>query len=126
MIKFYIAYWNANRGVLLDGKLTPLYPAANYPIVAASDGRKQIVGLYGDSVVSVDGKSRDAIDVVNGKGTKQVVLSMAENLGAYRYVIKDCQGRVQKKGQITLKKGVVDFVVPVSGLLSLERVGASG
>jgi alpha-galactosidase len=126
MIKFYIAYWNANRGVLLDGKLTPLYPAANYPLVAASDGRKQIVGLYGDNVVSVDGKSRDAIDVVNGKGTKQVVLSMAENLGAYRYVIKDCQGRVQKKGQITLKKGVVDFMVPVSGLLSLERVGASG
>jgi alpha-galactosidase len=124
MIKFYIAYWNANRGVLLDGKLTPLFPAANYPIVTASDGRKQIVGLYADSVVTVDPKSRDAIDVVNGKGSKQVVLSMAEHLGAYRYVVKDCQGRVQKKGQVTLKKGVVDFVVPVSGLLSLERVGA--
>jgi hypothetical protein len=53
-----------------------------------------------------------------------VVLSSDKDLGAYRYVIKDCQGRVQKKGQVTLKKGVVDFTVPVSGLLSLERVGA--
>jgi alpha-galactosidase len=124
MIKFYLAYWSANRGVLLDGKLTPLYPAANYPIVAASDGRKQIVGLYGENVVNVDPKSRDAIDVINGKGTRQVVLSAPQDLGAYRYVVRDCQGRVQKKGQVTLKKGVLDFVVPVSGVLSLERVGA--
>jgi alpha-galactosidase len=126
MIKFYIEYWNANRGVLLDGKLAPLAPAANYPVVSASDGRKQIVGLYGDQVVSVDGKSREAIDVINGKNSKQVVLSLAQDLGAYRYVIRDCQGRIQKKGQVTLKKGVVDFVVPVSGLLSLERAGKPG
>jgi alpha-galactosidase len=124
MIKFYLSYWNANRGVLLDGKLAPLYPALNYPIVSASDGRKQIVGLYGDNVVNVDAKSRDAIDVVNGKGTRKVVLSMEQDLGAYRYQVRDCQGRVQKKGQLTLKKGVLDFVVPISGILSLERVGA--
>jgi alpha-galactosidase len=124
MIKFYIAYWNANRGVLLDGKLAPLHPDANYPVVSASDGRKQIVGLYGESVVGVDPAARDAIDVINGKASKQVVLSSEKDLGAYRYVVRDCQGRVQKKGQITLKKGVVDFTVPISGLLSLERVGA--
>jgi len=124
MIKFYLAYWSANRGVLLDGKLVPLHPDANYPVVTASDGRKQIVGLYGESVIAVDAAARDAIDVINGKETKQVVLSSDKDLGAYRYVIRDCQGRVQKKGQVTLKKGVVDFTVPVSGLLSLERVGA--
>jgi alpha-galactosidase len=124
MLKFYLAYWNANRGVLLDGKLVPLHPDANYPVVSASDGRKQIVGLYGESVVGVDPGARDAIDVINGKGTKQVVLSSDKDLGPYRYVVRDCQGRVQKKGQVTLKKGVLEFVVPVSGLLSLERVGA--
>ncbi|HXU80274.1 MAG TPA: glycoside hydrolase family 36 protein [Polyangia bacterium] len=124
MIRFYIAYWNANRNVLLDGKLVPQHPDANYPVVTASDGRKQIVGLYGDSVVGVDPGARDAIDVINGKGTRLVVLSSEKDLGSYRYVVRDCQGRVQKKGQVGLKKGVVDFTVPVSGMLSLERVGA--
>jgi alpha-galactosidase len=124
MIRFYLSYWNANRNVLLDGKLVPQHPDANYPVVTASDGRKQIVGLYAESVVGVDPAARDAIDVINGKASKQVVLSADKELGPYRYVVRDCQGRVQKKGQVTLKKGVMEFAVPVSGMLTLERVGA--
>jgi alpha-galactosidase len=123
MIKFYLGYWNANRNVLLDGKLAPLQPALNYPVVAASDGRKQIVALYGDQVAELDLKARDAIDIINGKESTRVVVALAQPLGAYRYVVRDCQGRVQKKGQAALRKGAVEFEVPVSGMISLERAG---
>jgi alpha-galactosidase len=121
MIKFYLGWWNANRNVLLDGKLVPLRPDLNYPVVSASDGRKQIVALYDDQVATLDPKAREAIDVVNGKESPRVVLAADQPLGAYRYTIRDCQGRVQKKGTTTLRAGVMAFDVPVSGMLSLER-----
>jgi alpha-galactosidase len=124
MVKFYTAYWNANRGVLLDGKLEPLFPAANYPIVIASAGDKQIVGLYGDNVVPLEpGRPQQKIDVVNAKSSGGVVLAAAAALGKYRYVIRDCLGKTTKQGQIQLRKGAVDFTVPPSGLLALERIG---
>jgi alpha-galactosidase len=121
MVKFYLQYWNANRKVLLDGKLEPLFPAANYPLVVASAGDKQIVGLYGESFVTIDPRRPTrSIDVVNGKSSDKVILTADKPLGAYRYVIKDCRGRVVKQGSTRLQ-AAVSFKVPPSGLLSLER-----
>jgi alpha-galactosidase len=119
MVKFYLQYWRANRNVLLDGKLEPLYPAANYPLVMASAGNKQIVGLYGESFVTL-ARGAKAIDVVNGRSSDNVVLVADKPLGSYRYVIKDCRGRTIKQGTTRLA-ATVSFKVPPSGLLSLER-----
>jgi alpha-galactosidase len=124
MVKFYTGYWNANRKVLLDGKLEPLYPAANYPVVIASAGDKQIIGLYAEQLVKLDpSRPSKAIDVINAKSSDQVVLVGAKPLGAYRYTIRDCQGKVVKKGQTQLRKGAMAFTVPVSGLIAFERSG---
>jgi alpha-galactosidase len=132
MLTFYLKYWSDNRDVLLSGKLEPLYPAANYPVVVATSAAgagkqarpdKQIVGLYGDSVVSLAGAAGKRIDVVNAKASEPVVLSAAAAQGRYRYLIRDCQGRTVKQGVSDLRAGVVEFRVPPSGLLSLERQG---
>jgi alpha-galactosidase len=122
MIKFYTAYWNANRRVLLEGKIAPLFPAANYPVVVASGGDKQIIGVYADSFVTLDpARSRDKIDVINAKSSDRVVLSSNEPLGSYRYVVSDCRGKAIKKGQLKLSKGSVEIAVPPSGMVALER-----
>jgi alpha-galactosidase len=120
MLAFYLRYWNDNRAVLLDGALEPHDPAANYPLVVASAGDKQIVGLYGDEVVPLRRSSR-LIDVVNAKASEEVVLSAQLDLGAYRYVVRDCQGRQVRTGQLALGKAPVRVAVPPSGLLALER-----
>jgi len=99
-----------------------LAPAANYPVLIARGGGKQIVGLYGDAFVRLDGGAPEKIDVVNGKNSETVVLAVAQDLGPHRYTIRDCRGRTVGSGQTRLDKGARDFNVPVSGLLSLERV----
>jgi len=124
MVRFYTDYWRRNRAVLLDGAFEALSPSANYPVVRASRGGKQIVGLYADAVVGLDGSAADAIDVLNAKSSKRVVLDVARDLGRYRYTVRDSQGRTVESSEFSLSAGARAFAVPVSGLLSLERVGA--
>jgi hypothetical protein len=45
---------------------------------------------------------------------------MPEDLGPYRYEIRDCQGSVVKQGRIQLAKGLVNLDMPLSGLASLN------
>jgi hypothetical protein len=108
--------------VLLDGAFEALAPAENYPVLIARGGGKQIVGVYGDSFVKLDGRTPGKIDLINGKSSETVVLAVRQDLGTYRYTIRDCQGKAVGSGQVRLDKGTRDFKVPVSGLLSLERV----
>jgi alpha-galactosidase len=122
MVKFYTGYWNANRGVLLDGDFEAHHPGANYPVLVGRRGGRQIVGVYGDVVVRLDGRNAESIDVVNGKGSPSVVLAIQQDLGTHRFTVKDCRGRVVQTGQVRMARGAREFTVPVSGLLTLERV----
>jgi len=122
MVAFYIDYWRQNRDVLLDGELVPLDPTANYPVVLAHDGRRQIVGLYADAIVPISpAHGVDTVHVVNGKSSERVALDLAMALGDYSYRILDCQGREQARGERTLGVGLHGFEIPPSGLLMLER-----
>ena len=121
MVRFYTSYWRENRPVLLDGAFEARAPAANYPVLIARGSDKQIVGLYGEAFVTLDERAPAKIDLVNAKNSEEVVLAAGQDLGSYRYTIRDCQGRVVGSGDTRLDKGVRDFKVPVSGLLSLER-----
>jgi len=107
--------------VRLDCAFEALAPSANYPVLVARGAGKQIVGVYGDAVVKLDGRTPGKIDLINGKSSQTVVLAVGQDLGPYRYTIRDCQGRTVGSGLTRLDKGVRDFDVPVSGLLSLER-----
>jgi alpha-galactosidase len=91
-------------------------------VVRARHGGKQIVGLYADVVVGLDGDPSEAIDVLNAKNSKRVVLDVTRDLGRYRYTVRDSQGRTVESSELSLAAGARAFAVPVSGLLSLERV----
>jgi alpha-galactosidase len=121
MVRFYTAYWKENRAVLLDGEFEARDPSANYPVLVARKGGKQIVGLYADMVVALDARAPETIDVVNAKSSKRVVLAVEGDRGSYRATIRDCQGTVVATRTVRLDTGTHDFVVPVSGLLTLER-----
>jgi alpha-galactosidase len=120
MVKFYTDYWIANRAVLLDGDIDAPFPTSNYPIVRAKTRDKQIIALYTDEIVRVVDATA-AIDIVNGKRSREVVLSLDRDLGSYHYEVRDCQGRVVKSGLAQLAKGVTAFDVPPSGLVAFTR-----
>jgi alpha-galactosidase len=123
MVSFYTAYWLANRAVLLDGRIDAPYPTANYPMVRAHAGEKQITALYADVVATIaSSPSTGYIDVINAKGSTGVVLKLPQDLGTYRYEIKDCLGRIVKSDRLEMRKGVIELDVPVSGLVSMARV----
>ena len=49
----------------------------NYPLIRGYAGDKQVTALYGDIVLTLDSsRPVDKIDVVNAKGSRQVVLSV--------------------------------------------------
>jgi hypothetical protein len=80
------------------------------------------VALYTDLVLTLDTSRPTArIDVVNAKGSRPVVLSLPQDLGTYRYTVRDSLGRTVKQGQMKLAKGLVEIDVPISGLLAFER-----
>jgi alpha-galactosidase len=121
MLDFYTGYWRRNRELLLDGEFEALSPLGNYPVLRARRGGRQIVGLYADSVVRLDGRTLETIDVVNAKSSRAVVLDADGDLGSYRVTVRDCQGRVVRSDRVRLSQGLTRFDVPVSGLLTLER-----
>jgi alpha-galactosidase len=126
MTKFYIDYYNRNRDVLVKGGIDAPFPTLNYPLVRGYGTDKQIVALYTDLVLALDpSRPTSRIDIVNAKGSRQVVLSMPKDLGTYKYDIRDCLGRVVKQGTMTLTKGLVELDVPLSGLVPFERATAA-
>jgi len=126
MTKFYIDYYNRNRDVLVKGAIDAPFPTLNYPLVRGYGRDKQIVALYTDVVLALDSsRPTSRIDIVNAKGSRQVVLSLPKDLGTYKYEIRDCLGRVIKQGTMTLTKGLVELDVPLSGLVSFERAIAA-
>lgn len=126
MTKFYIDYYNRNRDVLVKGGIDAPFPTLNYPLVRGYGKDKQIVALYTDVVLALDSsRPTSRIDIVNAKGSRQVVLSLLKDLGTYKYDIRNCLGRVVKQGTITLTKGLVELDVPLSGLVSFERAIAA-
>jgi alpha-galactosidase len=122
MVQFYTDYWRKNRAVLLDGEFEARAPTANYPLVIARREGKQIVGLYGDALVTLDERASRTIDVMNAKNSKAVVLTADRDLGRYRSTVRDAQGKVVETAEVQLTTGPRAFTVPVSGLLTLERV----
>jgi hypothetical protein len=91
-------------------------------MVIGYDAEKQIVGLYDDLVVRLDAhRPRGKIDVVNGKSTTSVILSVPGDLGTYQYTVTDCRGRVVRRGDVRLSAGLHELQVPVSGIVELLR-----
>ena len=119
MLRYYTAYWLENRAVLLDGEIDAPFPLSNYPIVRGRAGDKQIVTVYSDMVVKLEGPGAARIDIVNAKSSTQVVVS-GTAAGTYRYQVKNCLGKIVRSGE-TAFKGVTVFEVPVSGLIAFER-----
>jgi alpha-galactosidase len=122
MIRYYTAYWNRNRDVLLHGFLEPVSPLSNYPMVRASAEGKQIIALYEPMIATPSTAAPlDRLDVINATHTPRVVLAAPSDLGAYRYVVTDVMGRVTSEGTTNLVAGAHAFDVPVSGMIALER-----
>jgi alpha-galactosidase len=120
MVKFYTAYWLANRELLLDSPIEATAPQANYPMVSARNDNKQIIALYADMVARVSDPPRQ-IDLVNAKHSRGLVLAANREIGTFDFEVRDCLGRRVAQGTIRLGRTPREIDVPVSGLISLVK-----
>ena len=118
MIRYWFAYWNTNKHILMDGKFIPSNPTTNYPWLSAFNDEKQITTLYDDVVVAL-GDYAKQIDLINAKASTSVVFKLNKNSKASIKVI-DCEGNIVLEKDTTLNKGVNSINVPKSGLLSIK------
>jgi alpha-galactosidase len=123
MVRFWTGYWRENREVLLDGEFTARAPLANYPLVSARGAKRTIIVAYADMVVpvsaSLDGA---AVDVVNAKASRRIVLDVDGDMGTVTVRTLDAMGATASpEREIRLDEGVHAFDVPLSGLLEIRR-----
>ncbi len=122
MIRFYTDYWLKNRNVFLDGEFLPSNPQSNYPKISGRFGNKEITVLYGTSSFLIDDEALEKLDVINAKMSNEVVLISKQIDAVYKYKIKDCQGSLISNGETKIKTGANLFEVPISGLISFEKI----
>ena len=120
MIKYWFAYWNENRNVLLDGEFIPSNPVANYPMLTAMNDGHQITAVYEDMIVSTIGEINQ-LDLINAKASNKIGLSLDKS-ETYHVKINDCTGKILFEKDALLKKGIQEFSVPPSGMLSIKIV----
>jgi alpha-galactosidase len=117
MLRFWLGFWRAERDVLLDGRLRPLRPDANYPLVLTERDGTLVAAAYGQELVSLE-RLPATTYLVNATWGDRLVLELAEP--AERSILaRDCRGRSADSGQRRLDAGFNVLAVPRSGLVEL-------
>jgi len=123
MASFWINYWKDNKHILLDGKFVPRNPAALYPVILAYDDEKMIAAVYNDYFLKVEEPGLKAIDIVNAKGSTEIVVEWTYDYGRAIINVFDCSGQEKDMYEVRISEGVSKFAVPPSGLLSIKQKG---
>jgi len=121
MVKFWIGYWKENREVLLDGEFIPLNPGALFPVLRSFTNDKEIISLYNDQVIKISKTGLSEIDVINAKGSTDIILDFKYDFGKTSILVYDCLGIVQDEDIEYIQAGVMKIICPPSGLIKLKK-----
>ena len=121
MVKFWIKYWKENKEILLDGDFIPKNPGALYPVLKSSKINKEIIAVYDDQILKIGNPELTEIDVVNAKGSTEIILDFDFDFGKTKILIYDCLGIVQEEHTINIQAGMIKIIAPLSGLIQLKK-----
>lgn len=112
MLQFYLSFWRKYRELFIHGKLTPLHPELNYPLVIAENASAAAVVLYSErnAVKWIEGKKEFL--VINASASEEIFVEAEAVRNAE---ILDCLGRTLER--IELRPGIQKIRIPSSGCL---------
>lgn len=119
MIQFYTSYWKKHKNILLSGNFKPRSPLANYPVLESSLDKHSILGVYEECIAEV--KIVEKVDIINAKRTDKIIVRNQEPCAA-EVIIYNCQGETISMDNKNLEAGLLEFVVPASGLLRITKI----
>ncbi len=78
MLRFWMGFWEKNRDLLLHGRLVPLAPMMNYPVVMAERPGQRLIAVYhGGLLVEVPAEQGGMVQIVNASGGGILPLKLA-------------------------------------------------
>ena len=118
VLRHWIDFTKAHEATLQHGRFTPHYPDREYPVIEAESAAERIVAVYKENCVADTGALDRPVLVVNGSGAKTVTLRVASAPARVRAY--DVYGN--EVTAPTVRAGLQDVAIPVSGCLVFERV----
>ncbi len=117
MLLFFLRVWREHRALFLHGRLSPLHPELNYPLVLAENENSAVAVLYSEQYLALSGSFRGKrLLVINASGADYVCLELnGEKRSAE---ILNCLGG--KVDTAEFGDGVRRVPVPPSGVLVSE------
>lgn len=119
MVQHFTQYWKDNSALLMDGHFVANNPLANYPVLETSHAEKEIIAVYDNSIIALNGKAMT--DVHNAKTSKELAIKIETDTMNYVIEIFDCFGETQSKVSRQLDKGIHGFEVPVAGMVTFTK-----
>ena len=113
MLKFYLRFWNENKNVLLDGKLTAENPECEYSVARATLGDTEIITPYTNSLVEIQ---KSNVKVLNATLKQNLVLKGA---AGYKAEVLNCLG--ETVSEFTVENTLEEVNVPRAGLIFLNK-----
>ncbi len=117
MLRFWLGFWQANKEVLLDGVLKPLYPEYNYPLIESERGGERIVLLAAAACVVpvLTNRHRNTV-VVNASETDTIIVDA--DAPCQQVTVQNVFG--EPVATVALCRGLNKVRVPVSGFLRIS------
>ncbi len=118
VVRRFLAYWNENREVLLDGEFDCSAPLGSYSYLSSFLAGKEIRLLITEKSAVL---KHDRMDIVNVTGSDSVYLDLTEKSGDFHVKVTDCLGNVVLES--VLPGGSVQrLALPDSAVAEIERV----
>lgn len=119
MLRFWLGWWRAHRGCLLDGALSLEHPEQGYTQATARTAGERITSLYSAEPVRLGADEPALIQVVNATRGAGVILDCAADLGERTVTVRDTQGAVVAQRRQRLGAGLHRIEVPPAGLAAI-------
>jgi len=121
MVKHWLGFWNANKPILLKGKLSCSAPEMQYPVIKSRLDDQLFITVHGDIVVDVTEEGINQLTLVNGAMTDTTVIRLQQAIQA-KAKVHNCLGVLQSESVLSLDTGLTEVTIPHSGYVILQKM----
>lgn len=118
MLRHYLSFIDNNRDILLEGKLMPLSPEANYATVIAQRDNRVIAALY-ETLLFVVPENTAELTVVNATGNNYIYIDAENSVCDKAYAVTNCKGEKTASGILKAKE-ISKISVPHNGFFTVK------
>ncbi len=120
MVKFLLSKWTEYKTTLVRSNILVKGVEMKCPYIQAYDKKNIVAMFYADMFSKISVRGKEKMLLVNGKDSDIIRIDF-QNVGdeSYQIITYSCTGKIINQKITSLKSGLNDFEVPVSGLVEI-------